>query len=419
MSARRQAQQARGTRQCGRQAARAALLLLAAAAAAGCGRGARTTVSAPPGAILAAAPVEREYTAVVVSEAVDQVSFIRFGPSGTEVVRQHRVGMNRADPDGPHGVAVSPDGAYYYVTTGHGTPYGTLWKLRTEDSRVAARTELGLFPASLQVSPDGHYVYAVNFNLHGDMVPSSVSIVSTAEMVEVARLTTCTMPHGSRFNPQGTRHYSACMMDDVVVEIDTRTFEVARHFLLTPGQEHGMQGAPRRGHGHAGPSSAGSAAGGGAAAGGVTGGGAAKACSPTWAATSADGARLYVACNASNDIVEVDVQRWTLLRRIPAGEGIYNLAESPDGRVLVATNKRGRSVSFFEPGSGRELARVPTLRPVVHGVAITADSRFAFISVEGIGSEPGSVEVYDLRSLQRVGSAEVGQMATGIDVFVR
>jgi DNA-binding beta-propeller fold protein YncE len=395
-----------------------ALLLVAATASSACSRP-RTSVAVPPGAILAAAPVEREYRAIVVSEAVDQVSFIHFDAGGVRVERQHLIGLNRADPDGPHGVAVAPDGAHYYVTTGHGTPNGLLWKLRTTDSRVVGRTELGMFPASLQVSPDGHYVYAVNFNLHGDMVPSSVSIVSTAEMVEVARLTTCTMPHGSRFNPQGTKHYSACMMDDLLVEIDTRTFEVSRHFLLTPGQEHGIPGPPRHGHGHAAHGEPGVPR-----EGHITGGHqpgemahTEPGCSPTWAATSADGSRVYVACNRSNDIVEIDVAGWSLLRRIPGGDGGYNLSATPDGRLLVATNKRGRSVSVIELASGREIARIATLRPMVHGVAITADSRYAFISVEGIGSEPGTVEVLDLRAMRRVGHADVGQMATGIDVI--
>ncbi|HSJ26135.1 MAG TPA: YncE family protein [Longimicrobiales bacterium] len=387
-------------------------------ASTGCVRSQRTTVAVPPGAIMAAAPVDQEYLAIVVSEAVDQVSFIRFGADGAVVERQHEVGMNRADPDGPHGVAVSPAGDYYYVTTGHGTPNGVLWKLRLSDSRVMGRTELGLFPASLQVSPDGHYAYIVNFNLHGDMVPSSVSIVSTAEMVEVARLTTCTMPHGSRTNPQGTRHYSACMMDDILVEIDTREFRVARHFMLAPGREHGMSGPPGSHGGHAG---AGSHTDDHAAAGHAPAGSlhAPAECSPTWAATSPDGDRVFVACNRSNDIVEIDVEGWTLIRRIPAGDGVYNLAATPDGRLLVATNKRGRSVSIFDLADGRERARIATQRPVVHGVAITADSRYAFISVEGIGSEPGTVEVLDLRSMERVASADVGQMATGIDVFTR
>jgi DNA-binding beta-propeller fold protein YncE len=127
---------------------------------------------------------------------------------------------------------------------------------------------------------------------------------------------------------------------------------------------------------------------------------------------------VYVACNASNDIVEIDAGSWTLLRRIPAGDGVYNLAATGDGRLIVATNKRGQSVSVIDVASGRELARVATLRPVVHGVAISDDNRYAFISVEGRGSMAGTVEVIDLRSLARVASVDVGQMAGGID-FLR
>ena len=60
---------------------------------------------------------------------------------------------------------------------------------------------------------------------------------------------------------------------------------------------------------------------------------------------------------------------------------------------------------------------VATQRRVVHGVAISSDDRYAFISVEGVGSEPGTVEMIDLRTMQRIASADVGQMAGGIDVL--
>ena len=46
-------------------------------------------------------------------------------------------------------------------------------------------------------------------------------------MLEVKRITTCTMPHGSRLNPHGTKHYSACMMDDMLAEIDTQIRRLA------------------------------------------------------------------------------------------------------------------------------------------------------------------------------------------------
>ena len=143
----------------------------------------------------------------------------------------------------------------------------------------------------------------------------------------------------------------------------------------------------------------------------------AVSCSPTWAQPSADGRRVYVACNKSSEVVEIDAERWTVARRLPAGEGVYNLAATHDGRLLVGTNKRGQSVSVFDLAAGKELARIPTTRKVVHGVVVSPDDRYAFVSVEGVGSQPGTVEVIDLRALKRVAAVDVGQMAGGIDFW--
>ncbi len=330
---------------------------------------------------------------------MDEIAVIRFMPgAGARVERVLPVGLMPTDPDGPHGVGLSPDGRWLFVSTAHGAPFGYLWKLDAATGRVAGRVALGNFPASLQVSPDGQYVFVVNFNLHGEMVPSSVSVVDADSMLEVARIRTCTMPHGSRLNAQGTRQYSACMMDDMLVEIDARAWGVSRHLLLARGAERGGVGAPPpTDHGHGGQ---------------VRG----ASCSPTWAQPSPDGRRVYVACNRSNEVVEVDVESWRVLRRVAAGEGVYNLGVTHDGTLMVATNKRGQSVSLFDTATLIELARLPTRRRVVHGVAITPDDRYAFVSVEGVGSEPGTVEVIDLAARHVVASVDVGQMAGGIDV---
>lgn len=365
------------------------------------------------GAQGAAAPVgpAREYRATVVSESVDEVATIVFGPAGARVERTATIGLSLIDPDGPHGIAVAPDHRTYVVTTAHGMPGGSLWKYRLGTEGPIGRAVLGNFPATVQVSPDGFYAWAVNFNLHGDMVPSSVSAVALDEMVEVARIETCTMPHGSRLSTDGTRHYSACMMDDLLIEIDTRAFRVARHFTLAPGQEMGMAGAaPRRGDdAHAGHDMGGHGM--TPPAPGDVG------CSPTWAQPSPDGRRVWVACNKSSELVEVDVATWRLVRRLPAGPGVYNLATTHDGTRIVATNKRGQSVSVFDAATGRELARIPTSKRVVHGVAVTADDRYAFVTNEGVGSEKSTVDVIDLRTLTRVASVEVGQQAGGVDVW--
>ena len=372
-------------------------------------------------AAAAGAQPERDYRVLVGSEAVDQVALVRFGPAGIAVERTHEVGVMLADPDGPHGVAASPDGRFYYVSTAHGTPFGALWKFPAAAERGVSwgrpigRVTLGSFPATLQVTPDGSMAFVVNFNLHGEMVPSSVSVVSTDEMVEIARITTCAMPHGSRLTRDGTRHYSACMMDDALVEIDAQRLAVARHMTLTKGREHGMAGAPRA----AAPAAAAGAASGPGGPGMEAPPPGTATCSPTWAQPSPDGRTVWVACNRTNDVVEVDVASWRVRRRLAAGDGVYNLAATADGRLLLATNKRGQSVSIFDVASGRELARVPTTRRVVHGVAVSPDDRYAFVSVEGIGSEPGTVDVIDLRTRARVASVDVGQMAGGIDVLPR
>lgn len=352
-----------------------------------------------------AAPV---YRLIVASEAADAVSHLTFDATTLTVGRTIHVGVMPNDIDGPHGVAVAPDGASYYVTFAHGQPNGTLWRLATADDRPLGHVTLGMFPATAQTTPDGEFAFVVNFNLHGDRVPSSVSVVATEAMLEVARIPTCLMPHGSRINAQGTRHYSACMMDDTLVEIDTRRLKVARHFTVTKGAETGGEGPPvarpdathtaHGGHG-AEPPPAGS-----------------TACSPTWAQPSADGRRVFVACNGSSEIVEIDVASWTLVRRLAAGPGVYNLAVTHDGRRLLATNRRGQSVSVIDIASGAELARVPTRRRVVHGVVVSGDDRYAFVSVEGVAAEPGTVEVLDLTTLKVVATADVPPQAGGIDV---
>ena len=373
----------------------------------------REPVPAPGPAHPATVPTmpDRDYLVYVVAESADEIALLRFGPKGGSIDHRLTTGIMPADVDGPHGITVSPDGRFYYVSIAHGTPFGTVWKYTTHGDTLKGRVELGNFPATMQTTPDGEFLYVVNFNLHGDPVPSSVSVVATEAMVEVARTTTCVMPHGSRVNPQGTKQYSACMMDDMIVEIDTRTFGAARHFMVAKGREHGDAGPPHRttaagspqhdmsGHGMTPPKPGD------------------DACSPTWAQPSADGSKVYVACNKSSDIVEIDVAAWKMTRRIPAGPGVYNLAVSSDGRLLIATNKRGQSVSIIDLASGRELARVPTKRKVVHGAVVSPDNRYAFISVEGIGSEPGTVEMIDLGSFQTVATVDVGQQAGGIDFF--
>jgi DNA-binding beta-propeller fold protein YncE len=355
-----------------------------------------------------------EYLVYVASEAADKIALLRFTPNGGRVDHEIPTGIMPADIDGPHGLVMSPDRRFYYVSLAHGQPFGAVWKYSTHDDSVVGRVTLGMFPATMSTTPDGEFLYVVNFNLHGDPSPSSVSIVATGEMVEIARVPTCTMPHGSRTNPQGTRHYSACMMDDMLVEVDSASLKASRYFVLTKNAERGAVGSPF--------AAAQNTARAGAHPHDVAGHGTdapkvpSTMCSPTWAQPSGDGAAILIACNASSELVEIDAGSWTLKRRSPAGNGIYNLAVTKDNRI-VATNKRDQSMSVFEGSDLGERARIRLKRSVVHGVVVSPDDRYAFVSEEGVGSEPGTVEMIDLRSLQVVAGVDVAPQAGGIDFY--
>ncbi len=357
---------------------------------------------------------EKEYLFYVLSEAADKIALVRFDGTSAKIERQIDTGEMPIDIDGPHGIAFSPDRQFYYVSLAHGRPYGAVWKYSIKDDAVVGKARLGHFPATLDVSRDGNFLFVVNFNLHGDMVPSTVSVVSTQTMTEIARITTCTMPHGSRLNSQGTKHYSACMMDDMLVEIDTRSLKASRHFIVTKNKEMGMNGSSTA---HAGSAPAKSDT-------KHTGGHGSEppkpgdnSCSPTWAEPSIDGKSIFVACNASSEIVEIDTASWQLIRRIPARAGVYNLETTHDGQRLIATNKRDQSVSIYDLKTKKELARLPTKRKVLHGVVVSPDDAYAFVTVEGVGSEPGTVEIIDLAALKTVATIDVPPGAAGIDFY--
>jgi DNA-binding beta-propeller fold protein YncE len=357
--------------------------------------------------IAASLPRASEYRVYVASEAADKLSFLRFDGAAFHIERVLDVGIMPVDIDGPHGVALSPDGGSLFVTLAHGQPNGVLWQYSTSRFEPVGRVTLGMFPASLHVSPSGEFVYVVNFNLHGDPVPSTVSVVHAATLVEIARVPTCRMPHGSRFNPQGTRHYSACMMDDTVVEIDTASLRVSRHFRLRRGEEGGAAGMPSRmtssGHDMT-------------AHGTDVSKNPGATCSPTWVQPAANGSTLFVACNGTSEIVEIDVEDWVMRRRLPASNGVYNLAVTRDGRLLIATNRRDQSASIFDVASGRERAHIRTPRRAVHGVAISADDRYAFITSEGVAAESGSVIAIDLKTSTVAAVMDVAAQAGGVDV---
>ena len=351
--------------------------------------------------IILSALIGRDYYIYCTAESEDEVALIRFDGKVAHVEKRIPVGVWPVEIEGPHGITVSPDGNYWYLSMAHGLPYGHLYKYKTGTDEMVDRVELGLFPATMGISNATGLLYIVNFNLHGGHSEASdVSIVDPEEMIEIDRVETGIMPHGSRLLNNGLMHYSVAMMSGTLYEIDAMSMEVKRTLSTAPMKKmnkHSAHNMKKMDHGkmssmkHKMPPE-----------------------KPTWVYPHPNDDFLYVVNNGTDNVVEIDVKKWKISRIFKTDKGPYNCEVSRDGKYLVVTYKGAAETGVWDLTKGKEIAKFKNTRKVTHGVVISPDSRYAFVSVEGIGKEPGAVEVFDLKKLQSVAVAEIGKQAGGI-----
>ncbi|MGY5851386.1 YncE family protein [Salegentibacter sp. F14] len=360
----------------------------------------------------------QEYYIYVTAESEDEVALVRFDSQSEEaqVAKVIPVGYKSAEIEGPHGITVAPDGDHWFLSLAHGNPNGYLYKFSTGTDKLEGKTTLGLFPASMAISPKTGYLFCVNFNLHGEMVPGTVSVVEPDSMTEIRKIQVGVMPHGSRISPDGTEQYSVGMMSGDLFEINTMSFRVSRILDLNTNKAldplqyeqkfmgHQMTGTANH-NSHKGHKRA------------------AKRqqeemmhskIKPTWVQPHPYKDLIYIAANGTDEILEIDSKEWKIINRMKTGKAPYNLDVTPDGKTLIASYKGDKATGIWNLESHKEIARVENTRKIIHGVAVSPDSRYAFISVEGIGGEPGTVDIIDLKSATKVANVEIGKQAGGI-----
>ncbi|MBT4149709.1 MAG: YncE family protein [Candidatus Marinimicrobia bacterium] len=354
----------------------------------------------------------KDYYIYCATESEDEVALIRFDGKTAYVEKRIPVGVWPVEIEGPHGITVSPDGDFWYLSMAHGVPYGHLYKYKTGTDEMVDRVELGLFPATMGISNATGLIYIVNFNLHGGHTePSTVSIVDPEEMIEIDRVETGIMPHGSRLLNNGLKHYSVAMMSGMLYEIDAMTMQITRTLSTAPPKKimnaHSGHNMKKMDHSkmnmgmkknnkmakmdHKMPPE-----------------------KPTWVYPHPNDNLIYVVNNGTDNVVEIDVKKWEVVRTFKTDKAPYNCEVSQDGKYLVVTYKGAAKTGVWNLKTGKEIAKFNNTRKVTHGVVISPDSRYAFVSVEGIGKEPGSVEIFDLKELKSVTIAEIGKQAGGI-----
>lgn len=178
------------------------------------------------------------------------------------------------------------------------------------------------------------------------MAPSTVSIVDPNEMVELKRIETGVMPHGSRISPDGRWHYSLAMMSGELYEIDALQMQLNRALnldlaagYLTEEELKEIKKEETKHEGHEGHENMYH-----------------STVKPTWVIPHPAQRKVYVAGNGSDEILEVDLDRWTVTRRFKTGKGPRTRHGGCHqfGRVeksgFYGNRQAGRRYSFLEDG---------------------------------------------------------------------
>jgi DNA-binding beta-propeller fold protein YncE len=313
-------------------------------------------------------------------ESEDAVAVV--DPAAGQVLKKIPVGISAEDVEGVHALAVSPDGRHYYISMAHGWPYGSVWKMTTAKDSLVARTDVGLFPATLAQTPDGTWLFVANYNLHGDPQIDTVSIIHTPTMTQVKQVPVCTKPHGLVASHDGTSVYVSCTRDNVIKKISVATLAVVDSTTALVEEDRTED----------------------------------KVCYPAGLALSLDDTKLFIACHRHAEIRVMPTARFgTITERIPVGEGPYLIQVDPRGERLWVPNRDGQSYSVVDVMREELVATKATSATHPHTFAFGPDDT-VYLSMESHAVVPGAINVIDPRTLTTVRSIPVGLQATGVGV---
>jgi YVTN family beta-propeller protein len=251
--------------------------------------------------------------------------------------------------------------------------------MTTANDSLVARTNVGLFPATTAITPDGMWLFVANYNLHGDPQTDTVSVVHTPTMTEVKQIPVCTKPHGLVASNDGASVFVSCTRDNVLKKISLSTLSVVDSTSTLTEQD-------RAGN---------------------------KVCYPAGLALSKDDSELYVACHKHAEIRVMPTDPFgAFTGAIAVGEGPYLIKVDPGGERLYVPNRDSQSYTVIDLASETVIATRPSSATHPHTFTFGPDG-MVFLSMESHAVVPGAIDVIDPETLETIRSIPVGLQATG------
>lgn len=264
--------------------------------------------------------------------------------------------------DGPHEVVASRDGRTAVVTN-YGAQVGgnTLTVIDVAGRRVARTVDLGSYdrPHGIAFMP-GDSLVAVTSE-----TTRSVVLVRVADGRVVKALPTAESgSHMLGVTADGSRIYTGNIPAGNVSEIDVATDRRTRAFAVPP--------------------------------------------QPEAITVSSDGAEVWVGSNSQGSVTMVRTSDGATTTVLTGLGWPYRVLLTPDGRSALVPDYRGGSLRIVDRATRTERARIALGGP--QGIAVSADSRFAFVSLPG----EDAVAIVDLAAARVIGRLPAGSRPDGV-----
>lgn len=326
----------------------------------------------------------------VTNQSEDVIAVIDVGAE--QLARYIDVGVRSGgNPESPHNVVLSPDGAFIYVNL---IATGIIEKYDARTFERLGSTSVGSSPAQITVSHDGRRLYVSNFDLTLQqrfiVAVDAASMQVTDTIIDVGDA-----PHGVVLSPDGETLITTNALGDDLSIIDVGTLEVTKRIPASPGN----------------PLPPGTKA----------------KLEPYQGEFTADGRYFWFTCRGAAQVRIMDMQAGMVIDSIPVATRPLIPAFRPDYREYWVPGQSSGSVSIIDPSTRQVVATINGLEKQPHAVAFTSDGRLAFISCENQNGDahhptagtqivPGKVYVVDVgsRTVRRV--IEVGGFAAGMAI---
>jgi YVTN family beta-propeller protein len=243
---------------------------------------------------------------------------------------------------------------------------------------TVARIPTGQGPHEVAVSPDGRTAYVANYGMFGvfregqrqDHPGNTLSVIDLERrsVRDTFDLGEYTRPHGTCVSRDGANLWVTCEGSKAVLELDAATGAIRRVWKTEQEVSHMLVPTP-------------------------------------------DETKLYVA-NIRSGSVTVIHRRDDRVKSLPSGEGAEGLDVTPDGREVWVTNRGAHTISVVAVATDSVVASFESGGQMPIRVKFTPDGREAWVS----NARSNSVTVFDARTRRLVATIEVGAVPVGIQM---